>query len=356
MKSIYESVDLGGITVKNRLVRSATQEVSADENGNITATLLSIYENLALGGIGTIITSMVGVDENSRISPKMIKTYGDDFVSGFSLLAEKVHRHDCKIIVQLSHCGAKALPDNGGNPLAPSEFQISPDITAKSMTQTEIQSIIESFAKAAKKCKEAGADGVQLHAAHGYLLSQFLSPYFNKRLDKYGGELANRAQMLFEVYATIRAAVGDKYPIYIKINSEDKVDGGLTADECIWICKELENRGLNGIEVSGGLALSRESTSVPKNPDSEGIWGQNTLKIAEKMNIAVISVGGYRTPEMIESWLNKGNIEAVSLCRPLISEPDLPNRWKAGDRTRPRCISCNKCFKPEGGFGCKVFP
>lgn len=357
MKAIYEYVDIGGLTIKNRIIRSATQEGSADQSGKVTPALLSIYENLAAGGVGAIITAMIGVDESSRVYPQMLKAYGDAFVPDFSELVARVHKHDCKIIVQLAHTGAKASPDHGGNPLAPSDFPINPDRPARSMTMEEIQKLAQSFAEAAIKCRESGADGVQIHAAHGYLLSQFTSPVFNKREDEYGGNLSNRARIVFDVYDAIRGAVGDEYPVYIKINSEDRVDGGLTLEESIWICSELEKRGINGIEVSGGLAVSRESAPVQmiKNTNDEGTFARNALTIAEKVSVPVISVGGYRTPDMIESWLNKGNIQAVSLCRPLISEPDLPNRWKAGDRKKARCISCNRCFDTRAGFGCKVY-
>ena len=357
MKKIFESVNLGNLMIKNRLIRSATQEGLADRNGDVTPELLTIYEDLAAGGVGAIITSMVGIDENSRVFPKMIKTYGDSFVPGFSALVDKVHRHDCKIIVQLAHNGAKANPDNGGNPLAPSDFPINPQKPAQAMTENEIQETVSSFAQAALTCKEADADGVQIHAAHGYLLSQFLSPFFNKRNDKYGGDISNRARIVFDVYHAIREAVGEDYPVFIKINAKDRVDGGFTLKECIWVCGELERLGINGLEISSGLAVSLESAPTPKitSVAEEGAFAKNALEIADNVNIPVISVGGYRTPEKIEAWLNTGNIEAVSLSRPLICEPDLPNKWLSGNNTKSRCISCNKCFDYKSGFGCKVF-
>lgn len=357
MKTIFESTDIGGITIKNRLVRSATQEGSADEHGNITPALLSIYETLAAGGVGAIITSMVGVDAHSNAFPQMIRAYASSFSSLFSELVGRVHGHDCKIIVQLAHCGAKAQPDDGGSPLAPSDLPVTPENPARAMTTGEIQSFVKDFAKAAAVCQEAGADGVQLHAAHGYLLSQFLSPFFNKRQDEYGGTIANRARIVFEVLGETRKLVGEDYPIFIKINADDLVSGGITPDECLWVCKELETMGINGIEVSCGVAMSRDSIPTPRisSEDEEGIFAKNALMIAEHVNVPVLSVGGYRTPGKIEEWLNKGDIAAVSLCRPLITEPGLPNRWAAGDSEKSRCVSCNKCFNTKNGFGCKVF-
>jgi len=357
MKTIFEQTDIGGLTIKNRIIRSATQEGSADQNGNLTPALLSIYENLAAGGVGAIITAMIGVDEYSRVFPQMLKAYGDAFVPAFSELVNRVHKHNCKIIVQLAHNGAKANPDNGERPLAPSDFSINRANPARSMTKKDIQNLTHRFTEAAMKCKEAKADGVQIHAAHGYLLSQFLSPVFNKREDEYGGDISNRARIVFEIYSAIRGAVGDEYPVFIKINSEDRVAGGLTLEESMWVCSKLEKWGINGIEVSGGLAVSLDSAPAQRvmNAEDEGTFAKNALAIAGNANVPIVSVGGYRTPEIIEALLNKGNIQAVSLCRPLISEPDLPNRWKTGDRKKARCISCNKCFDTKDGFGCKVY-
>ncbi|MDR3668515.1 MAG: hypothetical protein P4L35_16855, partial [Ignavibacteriaceae bacterium] len=224
----------------------------------------------------------------------------------------------------------------------------------KSMTKEEIQSVIHSFALAAERCKEAGADGVQIQGSHGKLLSQFLSPYFNKRNDEYGGDISNRAKIVFEVYAAIREKVGEDYPIWIKINGEDYVDGGFTLEECLWVCCELDKLGINGIEIGGGIGIPGYSRRMSSS-DKEGVFAQNAIQIAEKVNASVISVGCHRTPDMIEEWLNKGKIEAISLCRPLICEPELPSIWEAGNRKKSKCISCNKCFDVGTGFGCKVF-
>lgn len=357
MKTLFEKTNIGGILSKNRIVRSATQEGLAVENGRIGAELISVYEKLAEGGSGILITAMVGVDENSRVFPLMVKTYDDSFIDGVKEIVDIAHANDCKIVVQLAHNGAKANPDNGGNPLAPSDMSFGANQT-KGMTKEDINNVIQSFAVAALRCKEAGADGVQIHGAHGYLLSEFLSPFFNQRTDEYGGSIANRARIVFEIYEAIRSKVKDDYPIWIKINSADFVDSGLSFDESTWICQELDKHGINGIEVSGGIGVSSESapTRIISNKNEKGTFSDYALSIADSVKATVISVGGYRTPDMIEQCLNKGKVEAISLCRPLICEPDLPTAWEKGDRRKARCISCNKCFDYGSGFGCKVFP
>lgn len=350
MKKLFEPALVGGLQLKNRFVRSATFEYAFDENENFTPRLLPLYEKLASNGVAAIITGMVGIDENSRWEPVMVKTYGETFVPELAKLAEKVHEFGTKLIVQINHCGKKAEQvDSGGPSLAPSAGETPQGRPVKAISPEEIQTVIANFAAAASRCKKAGADAVQIHAAHGYLLSQFLNPYFNKRTDEYGGTIENRARIVLEVYDAVRAAVGDDYPIWIKINSKDLTEPSITPEEFLWVCQELDKRGLNAIEVSGGASISAKTVSAPliKKAEDEGFFAPEALQAAEKVSASVISVCGYRTPEMAEKWLNQGKIEAVSLCRPLISEPDLVGRWERGDRQKARCISCNKCFNPE---------
>lgn len=359
MKKLFEQVNVGGIPSKNRIVRSATQEGLAIEDGHIGEELISIYEDLARGGVGVIITSMVGVDENSRVFPKMINadSNNETFIQELKQIVDIVHENNSKIVVQLAHNGAKANPD-GNMPLAPSSMSLG-EKKIQGMTTEEIRTFINSFAVAALRCQEAGADGIQIHGSHGYLLSQFLSPYFNKRTDEYGGSIENRARIVFELYDEVRNVVGDDYPIWIKINSADYVDEGLSFEESLWVCRELDRKGINGIEVSGGIGISLESapTRVEVKNKDKGTFSEYALRIAEEVKTTVISVGGYRTVEMMEQWLNKGEIEAISLCRPLICEPSLPKLWNetTNEPRKSRCVSCNKCFDYSNGFGCKVF-
>jgi len=261
--------------------------------------------------------------------------------------------------VQLVHSGAKATPPDGnGQPLGPSEITLIPDKPARAMTKAEIADLAVSFAKAAARCREAGADGVQIHGAHGYLISQFLSPYCNKRDDEYGGEIANRGRVALELLDAMRLETGGDYPIWIKINSKDLVEESITMQECVWLCKEMERRGLQAIELSAGLGFGR-TTSPSKliaSESEEGSFAPEALVMAEQASIPVISVGGFRTPDVMDEWLNKGRLEAIALCRPLICEPDLVKRWREGDRTKARCESCNKCYRLKDGLRCHLFP
>lgn len=342
MKRLFDPVSIGSLTLKNRLVRSATFEIGYGRDGHVLPALADYYRQLALGGVGLIITGMCGVCENSRYRTGMFKMYEDYFVPEFAPAVAAVHECGGKIAVQLGHTGVRAtLLESSDCPYGPSDYD-----EARAMTREEIRQVVAAYGEAARKCKEAGADAVQLHSAHGYLLSQFLSPHFNHRSDEYGGSIENRSRIHREIYAAIRQAVGPDFPILIKINYCDHLPDGLTGEECIWVCKELERLGLDGVEISSGAAVNRPSSSVPIGKE-EGFNGEFALAVSAALHIPVISVGGYRTVPTMEDFLNRGNIAAISLSRPLIREPDLPQRWQQAPTVKAACISCNRCFKTE---------
>ena len=336
MNKIFSRTTIGKIPSRNALVRSATHLQDADGDGLISQRQMDNYDKLSVGGTGVLISGMVGIDENSRISTKMTKCYGDDFKERLPKLANLVKNNDSRLVIQLAHTGIRAIPDRGNSPLGPSALEYK-GRNSNPMTLEDIDTVIENFAKAAKVCKDAGADGVQIHSAHEYLLSQFLSPYFNKRSDNYGGYISGRARLVFQVYDAIRDAVGSDYPLWVKINSSDFVPDGMTFDECLYVCKELDKRGIDAIEVSGGIGVG--SLSMPgridKDNPGKGTFSEYAEKIAKSVHADVISVGGYRDPETIEKWLNRG-IAAISICRPLMKDPDLPNRWmqECGTQTK----------------------
>lgn len=348
MKTMFDEVEVKNMTLKNRIVRSSVFEGAGDMDGRVTPKLKKIFEDLADGGAGLIITGMMGVSPDAVLAPTMVRVFDAGFVPAFKDVADSVHKKSSKIVVQLAHCGIKALDAVG-----PSEWAMNPK--GRAATKDDIKRIIKGFGEAAAKCKEAGADGVEIHASHGYLLSQFLSPFFNHRADEYGGSIENRARIVFEVYDEMRRKVGNDYPIFIKINSTDLVEQSITLDECIWVCKELEKRGLDAVEVSGGLGNDGKTSPSRRVADeaSEASFAKEAVAVSEKLNIPVFSVGGYRTPAVINNWLNKGKLAGVSIARPLIREPGLPNRWKKGDVKKADCISCSKCFAPKDGYGCQ---
>lgn len=358
MKGIFDPINISGLGIKNRIVRSATAEMKADKEGRLTDGYIPVFEDLAKGGVGVIITGMFGVDGNSGFGPGTPNTYNDSFTQGFRKCSDLVHGYDCRIIVQLCHTGAKAMmPDGGAQPLGPSDMALPHAKPARAMTKEEIKELTGSFATAASRCKEAGADGIQIHAAHGYLISQFLSPSTNKREDEYGGPIENRGRILLEILGAMREAVGGGFPIWVKINGKDLVEESITPEECAWLCLELEKHGLDAIELSAGMGYDRNSSPSKRivEESDEGSFAPEALALADKSGIPVISTGGFRTPEVIERWLNQGNIAAIGMSRPLICEPGLVNRWKEGRIEKARCVSCSKCYRPKAGYGCQVF-
>jgi 2,4-dienoyl-CoA reductase-like NADH-dependent reductase (Old Yellow Enzyme family) len=358
MKNLFDPAVIGGVSLRNRFIRSATMEASFEQDGHFARNLLKFYEPLAGNDVGAINTGMIGIDENSRIRPSMVKGYGDTFIPQMGLITERVHALGGKIVVQISHCGLRANPlESGDFLLGPSDTVTASGKPVKGMTHAEIQAVVTNFAAVAAHCKEAGDDAVQIHSAHGYLLSQFLCPYYNRRTDEYGGDIMGRSRIVLEVYDAIRAAVGKSFPVWIKINCTDLHEQSISADEFLWIGRELDKRGMDAIEVSGGANIDGNSAAVVKNVKTEGYFAQQALQLAENVSASVIAVCGFRTLAGAAEWLNKGKIEGIALCRPLISEPGLIHRWKNGDTQKARCISCNKCFAPSrsGGVTCAEY-
>ena len=353
MAGIFDSTELGGITMKNRLVRSATWEGLADTEGRVTSDLLRIYEDLADGGVGLIISSYMYVQKVGQQSLGHIAVDSDDLIPGLRSLADTVHAHDGRMVGQIVHCGGQASREqNGGlHPVAPSAIEDPgyPEVP-RELTADEIGGIIQDFAAAARRLQEAGFDGVQLHGAHGYLLAQFLSPLRNRRTDNFGGSLENRKRFGLEVYRKVRAAVGPDFPVMIKLNSSDFFEGSTTEVDSCSMAAALEEAGIDAIEVSGGTPGSGKLGAARpniKDPEDEAYFlaQARTLRKAAT-RVPLILVGGMRSPEVMERVLAENVVQYFSMSRPLIREPGLPKRWLEGDHQRAACISCQGCYGP----------
>ena len=357
MKRLFDSVSIRKLTAINRIVRSATWEDMADDDGAVTDRLLTLYRRLSDGGIGTIITSGTYVLEKGKGLHGQIGIHNDALVPGLSKLADAIHTGEALAIAQLGYCGNQSVIGVDENTFTPSGVaDPRTGKTGRTMTATDIRTLVRAFGDAASRAANAGFDGVQIHCAHGYLLSQFVSPFYNKRIDQYGGSPANRARIITEIIDLIRKEQPG-LTMLVKINGSDYYDGGLEIEDSVAICRILETHGVDAIELSGGItasALSREMGSNITTPDREAIYYANGAKVADAVSIPVISVGGYRSPDVMEIVLNKSKIEMISLSRPFFAEPELVNRWKSGDRAKTRCVSCNKCRGTAGNF-CTVF-
>ncbi|WP_026883643.1 NADH:flavin oxidoreductase [Clostridium akagii] len=350
MKTLFDQTKLSGMKMKNRFVRSATYDGRADALGHVTKKLIDHYEELAKGGVGTIITGLTNVTDIEKIVPGQMAIYNDSFIPEYRRLTDTVHQQDVNIIVQLVCNGAQNSSKNDGVLWAPSVIEDEPTVSgATEMTKEDIQFMKDAFVGGAIRAKKAGFDGVQLHVAHGYLLSRFLTPYYNRRTDEYGGNTENRARVVVEICRSIREAVGPDYPVLAKINCSDFMDQGFTFEECKHICKMLKEEGLSAVEISGGTALSRANEGVIRNvtAETESYFEKYAAEIAENIDITVISVGGHRDINKLTDIVNQTKIQCISLCRPFIREPELINRWASGDTTPAKCISCTKCFGVE---------
>ncbi len=339
------------MTLSNRFVRSATWEGLAGDNGSVTPRLIDTANELVQGDIGLIITGHAFVSPEGRAGKWQLGIYSDDLIPGLAEMTSSVHQLGGKIAAQLAHAGAHAAYHLSGlKPIGPSVPSGSSEPACQEMTDHDIKAVVDAFAAAALRSKTAGFDAVQIHAAHGYLLSQFLSPYFNKRNDKYGGNIENRARLALEVVKAVYSAVGPAFPVFIKMNSEDFLPGGLTVEEMVETAMMLETQGIDGIEISGGTFLSGKY--IPSRPGKRG-QGKDEVyyegaaqRYKGKVRIPLMLVGGIRTLETAERLIAEGLADYLALCRPLIREPGLVNRWKSGDRRPAMCISDNGCFKP----------
>jgi len=368
---VFEPKEIGGMTIKNRLVRSATHEGMASEDGSVTDELVELYKILAEGGVGLIITGYAYVQPSGKGMPHHTGIDRDDLIPGLRKIAEAVHEHGhgCKVAIQLVHCGRQSFILE--NTIAPSAvLETVVNTMPREMTAEEIEETIEAFAEAARRAKEAGFDSVQLHAAHGYLLSEFLSPYTNRRTDEYGGSTENRIRIVEDIYKRTVEKIGKDFPILIKINVDDFLEGGINLNESKKIAERLSKMGFVAIETSGGMwevvtrskeelgwkpAMLPESRINIRSKDKEAYHLPYAREIRKVINVPLILVGGIRSLDVIEKILAEGSADFVALSRPLIRQPDLPNRWLKGiGGLTADCISCNGCVGSltEGGVRC----
>jgi len=270
MSKLFEATEINGMQLGNRFVRSATWEGMAGEDGSCTSGLIKTMTQLTKGGVGLIISSHAYIRKDGQASPRQIGIYKDELIEDYRKMTDAIHSHGGCIALQVTHAGLFARPElTGREPLAPSLVE-GIDQSPSEITLEEIHDTVRAFGQAARRAKEAGFDGVQIHSAHGYLVNQFLSPFFNRRRDVYGGALENRARFLLEAFKEMRAVVGDDFPIMIKLNSQDFIDGGLTKEDSLRVGALLEKVGIDAIEISGGTMLSGKLT-----PSREGITSED---------------------------------------------------------------------------------
>lgn len=346
----FETTTINTMTLANRFFRSATWEGMAADDGSVTPRLIKTMEDLALGGVGLIITGHANVVVQGQAGPWQLGIYSDDHIDGLKTMTDAVHRAGGKIVVQLAHAGNFAAEKlSNMAPCVPSVYEGLGKTPRHELTLGDISDLVQAFADGALRARKSGFDGVQLHSAHGYLLSQFLSPEFNRRTDAYGGTIENRSRIHMEILKAIRRAVGDDFPVLIKINCQDFQENGLALEDTVWVCKQLADNGMDAIELSGGMLtggkLSPSRVGI-NSPDKEAYFRQEAAAVKGAINIPLILVGGIRSLEVAQELVATKRADYLSMCRPLIREPGLVNRWKSGDIRPATCLSDNLCFRP----------
>ena len=359
MAELFDEIKISGMALRNRSVRSATWAGMA-EDGRCSVKLIELMEELARGDVGLIITGFAYVMPNGQALTKQLGIHDNAMIPNLLQLTERVHAANGKIAMQIVHAGVQSVvrqrrdaPTWGPSAVYDSLFRRTP----KAMTQREIKETVHTFARAADRVKRAGFDAVELHGAHGYLVSQFLSPARNRRTDRYGGPIENRARFLFEIYRAVRKSVGRNFPVLIKLNTKDFVRGGLNQGDALFVAKKLDEMGIDAIEMSGGVPAAGDlGPARPKirKASDEAYFLPLAKKIKKKVSCPIILVGGIRSYRAVNHILKTGAADLVSMSRPLIREPGLIRQWKEGDRKKAKCISCNQCFgaarSPEGVY------
>ena len=349
MTTLFSAWQAGTIQAANRLVRSATGEGAATVDvGCPTPAMANFYGTLAGGGVGLIISGHTAVSFEGRCSNTMTAFYDDAFIPAFTRMVDAVHKHNVPIVCQLNHGGRQVNPDHKGIvPLAPSAVLVEgASHCPQELSPAEIERIIVDFGAAARRAREAGFDAVQIHSAHGYLISQFNSPLTNRRSDQWGGSASKRRSFLKAVYATIREQVGQDYPILVKQNVSDFHPQGLTEDEAVEICRMLDGLGIAAIELSGGIAetvpVAFRASDLRQHHEAV-FFEDQARRIGQVVSCPLILTGGIRTSATSERMLAEKVCTAVGFCRPFIREPDLPQKWQANSTASAACISCGAC-------------
>jgi 2,4-dienoyl-CoA reductase-like NADH-dependent reductase (Old Yellow Enzyme family) len=321
MKTLFDSTKIGQLTLQNRFIRSAIMDKTFD--GRIDDNIIKTYAELAEGGVSAIVTGTTLVDGEEKILP-VITLCSDSFIQGHKKLVESTHRHDVKIIAQLAYIGSYVVSGNIGGIVAIAPSSVANLITgtpAREMRLGEIKTLQKKFADAAFRAKKAGYDGVELHCAHSLLLSQFLTPYYNRRTDDYGGPIENRVRMIAETSLAVRRATGYDFPVWVKINSTDDMNDGMTESDFLAVCYELAKIGVDAIEVSGNLTR--------QNVNPGPYFKDAASAAAAENNVPIILTGGNRKITEMTETLNDTKISFFGLARPLRQDPGLINRFRA---------------------------
>ncbi|HSR33766.1 MAG TPA: NADH:flavin oxidoreductase [Anaerolineae bacterium] len=358
---LFSPVKIGSLELKNRLVRSATAEHMATEPiGRATPALAALYGKLARGGVGLMITGHAYVTPVGKAHEEMLSVHCDQVIPGLKTLTDVVHAEGGRIALQINHGGRQCEGPYTASMVAPSAVANPSGSVPREMTPGEIEETIDAFGQAARRGQLADFDAIQVHAAHGYLISEFLSPHTNRRTDAWGGDFERRLKFLVAVCEAVRGQVGPDFPVFVKLGMMDNLElvpDGLTPEDGVRIVSRLADLGLDGVEISGaytgGARFNVRMGVGSKIP--EAYFRHLARRAKAATCLPVILVGGMRSRAVMDDVLVTGDADLISLSRPLIRETDLPNRLRSGEASLAACISGGRCW-PQGlgqGIACK---
>lgn len=353
----FSPVTLKSLYLKNRFILAAAASGgSADENGVIRTEEINRLSRYAEEEVGLIITGAIGISDTSISHATSSRLVTDDQVAGFSRLCSAVHGKGGKIAAQICHSGiwtGRHTAELKSHSVGPSRLVDSPYTARKGFfdnyreaTRDDIMDIVAAFGDSAARAEEAGFDAVEVHGAHDSLLAQFLSPLSNHRIDEWGGSLENRIRIHRDIGREIRRTVSAHYPVILKLGVCDGIAGGLGFEEGRKAAKICSSCGYDILEISQGLQGTKFSEMALRSPintiDQEG-FTRNWCRDIKRDGVVTIMTGGLRSWELIDDIVSSEETDGIGLCRPLICEPNLIRRWKAGDLQRSACTSCNRC-------------
>ena len=344
MKKIFTPLEINGMVLQNRFVRSATVD-NLGKHGMVSEAQLELYRTLSKGEIGLLISGGVYPTVDGLAAPGQLGAHTDDVIPGLRRLVDVVHKNNGRIAAQILHGGFRCQTEvSGFQPIGPSVmFYEETGLQVRELSSDEIYELVESYVQAARRLIESGFDAVQLHGAHGWLLSAFLSPVMNKRQDEWGGSSETRSRFVRLIYEGIRKLAGPEYPVMIKLGFKDYHAGGKPLSEGIETAVMLESLGIDAIELSEGIE--------PKwgnhiRPDAlEPYYKEECLKARQALSLPLILVGGMRKLRDMQGVIDDGIADAISLCRPFINAPDIVRRFKGGAADSSECNSCNECIE-----------
>lgn len=325
-----------GVTIPNRIAKSALSEAIAEKNGRPSEDLFRLYERWGKSGAGILFTGNVMVDKDHLVNANVMIAEDDEFFDDFTTLAKKAQANGVQLWMQINHPGRQAPKYLDQAPVSPSNVKMPHKLylEPRPLEEEEILDLIERYGNAALLAKRAGMKGAQIHGAHGYLVSQFLSSLTNLRTDKWGGSLENRARFVLEIYRNMRKKVGDDFPLSIKINSADFQRGAFTEEESMEVIQMLDEEGMDLIEVSGGTyeraamvgTMQRESTK-----QREAYFMDFIVKVRNKIKSPLMLTGGFRTAASMTKAIKNDELDFVGLGRPFCVFPNVANALINGE-------------------------